>query len=743
MKKHYVLIPGVFIMNSVVGSAQSGNLDVSFGIGGTTIHNVTSDAERINAITLKDDDGILAVGTGGDQAGLIIASYNIDGFVDSTFGTNGSVITNFGLTQCWGADVAVDAQGRIVVTGWATVSGLITGVLVARFLPDGVLDNTFSDDGWLVTGFVEGSARGYGVVIQSDGKIVVCGNAGDMTLLVRYSDAGLLDPAFGNAGRAMIDITGSSETAYALTLQPDGKIIVAGDGYEPTVLDQVGTHARINTDGSLEYGMSGTGIRISRDISLAEDGSYFITGSNVSGSSPFVAVAKFLSDGMPDTAFGSNGYYSPVYGGRAESSIMQADGKLIVAGWRGSLNYDFAMFRFLADQSGSDPAFGNGNGLATIPIGSSDDLAYDMAIQSSGKVIIAGSANVSGSNRFALARVHAMLPCDLFPEPDGVEVTHIDNDIQIVWEADEDGPFTIRYREQGTNDWIELTDNLTDTFHLASGLSPCIAYEFQVGVNCTGDEMNYSESALLGPIQQVAPVIMASGPTTICEGDSIVISSSYVENNLWNTGDTGQSIIVAEAGIYELTVSGLCEELFADPVEITSLDPALPQTETFVIFNGPGSTILTATGDSILWYDQPVGGDTVGSGSTWETPFLDASTSFWVANVLVDSSVVCESERVEIVIDITLSIMTYSNDQFLIHPNPAHDRIFVVAPIEWNPEKELYFEIHDVGGRSLLKRSMTKDGSMIPIMDLANGTYVFRILQIDHIVTTGKLVVLR
>jgi hypothetical protein len=126
--------------------------------------------------------------------------------------------------------------------------------------------------------------------------------------------------------------------------------------------------------------------------------------------------------------------------------------------------------------------------------------------------------------------------------------------------------------------------------------------------------------------------ITALGPTTICPGESTTLSANPGDAYIWSTGDTTQTIQVSTSGTYTVTVSSACGTATSQPVTVT-LTPTQPPltTDDSVCFAGSG--ILTATGTgTINWYDAPTGGNLVGTGSSFTTPYLTSSTTYYADN---------------------------------------------------------------------------------------------------------------
>jgi uncharacterized delta-60 repeat protein len=218
-------------------SAAAGDLDGIFGTGGTVTTDFAGNGDEARAVALQPDGKIVAAGGAlGASVDFALARYRPDGTLDTAFGTGGKVTTDFGSGEQAYA-VAVQPDGKIVAAG-----GAVTGFELARYNADGSLDGTFGAGGKVTTRFGLGLpfTRAHAIVLQPDGKIVVAGTATSATVgdfgLARYNPDGTLDASFGAGGKVTTDIRGtdSSDFAWAVTLQPDGKLVVAGSTAGPT-----------------------------------------------------------------------------------------------------------------------------------------------------------------------------------------------------------------------------------------------------------------------------------------------------------------------------------------------------------------------------------------------------------------------------------------------------------------------------------------------------------------------------
>lgn len=181
------------------------------------------------------------------------------GALDTTFGRGGKVITDFGRIDSI-YDIAVQPNGKIVAVGDSYERGTPNDTFaLARYTRSGALDQTFGIGGKATTDFGRTSSGAFAVVLQPDGRMVAAGGAGGDIALARYDANGSLDPTFGEGGTVLTDLPSSREAALALLLQPDGKLVVSGS------TRQFGSYAdflvaRYTASGALDQSFGNGGI---------------------------------------------------------------------------------------------------------------------------------------------------------------------------------------------------------------------------------------------------------------------------------------------------------------------------------------------------------------------------------------------------------------------------------------------------------------------------------------------------
>lgn len=221
------LLLTVLLVTGGVGRSAArgdGDVDRSFGSGGRVTTDLGLD-DVGNAVAIQADGKLVVAGFSGD--GFALARYNTDGSSDASFSGDGKVTTDFG-TISFGYAVTTQRDRKVVVAGF-TRPDPDSDFALARYNPDGSLDTSFGGDGKVTTDF-GANDKAFGVAVQRDGKTVALGWAGRgstaSNVLVRYNADGSLDRSFGGDGRITSPFFGRS----ALAIQRNGKIIVAAGG---------------------------------------------------------------------------------------------------------------------------------------------------------------------------------------------------------------------------------------------------------------------------------------------------------------------------------------------------------------------------------------------------------------------------------------------------------------------------------------------------------------------------------
>jgi uncharacterized delta-60 repeat protein len=381
-----------------------------------TTTGVGSSDDSGRSMAVQSDNKIVVVGFANNGANndFAVVRYNSNGTLDTNFNGTGKVITPIGTGDDTAFGVALQSDGKIVAVGRSN-NGSNYDFGVVRYNTNGTLDTSFSTDGKLTTAMGTESDTAFGVAIQSDGKIVVSGRADTGTTtdfgVARYTTNGTLDTSFSSDGKLTTAIGTGNETGYCVAIQADGKIVVAGTS-EGASNDDIAV-ARYTTNGTLDTTFSGdgkvtaaigTGDDSGKSVKLQSDGNIVVAGDSHNGSNIDFAVVRFTTNGILDTSFNGTGKVTTAIGSgddSADGMTLQDDGKILLAGnsYNGS-NEDFAVVRY-ATNGILDTTF-YGTGKVTTSIGSGVDIAYAVAMQSDGKIAVAGESHNGSNEDFAL-----------------------------------------------------------------------------------------------------------------------------------------------------------------------------------------------------------------------------------------------------------------------------------------------------------------------------------------------------
>jgi len=431
--RFYVLFILSFILGLSALKGQAGVMDCDFGTGGVVTTPFTSGTEDTaydlvvyeNQASGAYSGKIVVVGTDEDGSGddnFAIARYNEDGTLDGSFGNSGKVTIDFGYNFERAYGVAIQPDGKIIVTG---NSGNPSSCAIARLQPDGSLDTSFSGNGKNRTQegywndvvvdsqgsiFVSGSGSNTSNVLKfsSDGsflnnfsfdltpgtdccegfnslavdnndRIIVVGGSQQATRdmsVIRMNSNGTLDSSFDGDGKKFIDFNGDWDVAGSVAINADGKIVVAGEAPD----GDFGI-AMLNLDGSFDTGFNGGKVSVDLDGGSSDQsnsGVFFQDdGKVIAGcySSGLYGMVRYNSDGTLDNTFGDNGkitHYTGVDGGDYPQSFYRAP------------NGDFLGCGIAWVQSGDD---GKDFGIISVRT-QSEDMVYSSttALQQTGVI---------------------------------------------------------------------------------------------------------------------------------------------------------------------------------------------------------------------------------------------------------------------------------------------------------------------------------------------------------------------
>jgi len=322
------------------------------------------------------------------------------GDLDTSFGSGGKKTVNFGGTDA-ARVVLVQPNGRVVVAGGGAAASSFCVVRLRA--ANGTLDPTFGSGGKRVVDFGGDDESVYGAALQPDGKIVLAGDSRLQVAVARLKANGALDTTFDGDGKKLLS-WGALGRATAVVVAPNGKILLGGFSGPEGGNIQV---ARLKANGALDttFGTAGiTTIDFGGDdfgeaMARQADGRILVAGrSTVAGA----VVARLRATGVLDPDFGGDGRVTLPGGGSVGTVLVQPDRRIIVAG-NASGSAAMTVTRLKPDGS-PDATFGGG-GTATVDFGSLADLLGGAVLQPDGKIVIAGYTQASED--VAVARLNA------------------------------------------------------------------------------------------------------------------------------------------------------------------------------------------------------------------------------------------------------------------------------------------------------------------------------------------------
>ena len=388
-----------------------GAFDTTFSSTGISLGLIGA-AAQFTSIKIDSSGRILAGGSAtlGGQQKSILARFQPNGSLDTSFGTNGYTVFSLG-TNDEILSIAIDSLGRIVTGGISVIGGSEVFVL-ARFTANGSLDTSFGVNGSntstpgtddLITS----------VQIDATGEIFAAGDANfggsPRGVVAKYTASGILDTSFGTGGYSASP-AGVDYQFSSLVLENSGDVVAGGysytTGHRAFTLTRLLPNGNIDTSfatNGYDYTTPGTRDGIS-SLALDSLGNIVAAGYATLAGNVHLTVARYLSSGLLDTSFGTGGFNTTTVGSGDyfNSVAIDSSGKIISAGSANIAGQTtFAVARYNSDGS-IDSTFGT-NGVSTLTPGS-NDYFWSLAIDSSGRILAGGTATVGGVGDYALVR---------------------------------------------------------------------------------------------------------------------------------------------------------------------------------------------------------------------------------------------------------------------------------------------------------------------------------------------------
>lgn len=358
------------------------------------------------------------------------------GLADVGFGAGGWITqtdtAGFGGNEI-GRFLAIDAQGRIVVSGEGTGASGNQDLLIWRFQTDGLLDTTFNGQGWVSHDGVAGPASRElaeaGLAIDAQQRIVAAGSSdgpNDLEVVVwRFLEDGSLDTNFAGQGWLVRDsIAGGNDDdrAFGMALDESQRILVTGRSRGASPRNHEMFLLRFLDDGTSDPSFGYGGVFVHRGVGMVNvsvdagfgiafdsTGRIFVTGQTMEDPmtlDPEMCIWAFGPFGLPDASFGEGGrvVHRDLGGGRGqdlgEDIAVDANGRIVATGWitNPSANQEAAAWRYLPDGTPDDTFAGKGfTVLGNGAGGGGFDVARTLVLDCDGGLIICGaSRNVRG-----------------------------------------------------------------------------------------------------------------------------------------------------------------------------------------------------------------------------------------------------------------------------------------------------------------------------------------------------------
>jgi uncharacterized delta-60 repeat protein len=348
----------------MVARVEEGGIpDSTFGIDGVAFADFSEMADIASAAIQQTDGKLVLVGSASTSAGsfdIALARFNIDGTLDASFGNGGKATLDIGGSHDSARGLVEQPGGKYVIAGSAIAAGGLYQLVFARFNVDGSLDRSFGTDGTTLVDFGSGTESFASGLAQLPGGTLVgvgsvSGPTGWDVGIARVTMNGALDPSFDGDGLLTVDNNGNIDQAFAVAIQPDHAIVVAGvTAADAEISVNYALLLRVNNDGSVDNSFVAGALpdTILNSIVVQEDGKLVATGARatIDGAEDLI-LTRFNSDGALDTTYGVDGVATADFGERdiapfssGSALIRQTDGKYVATGW--NARYSFGAARF-------------------------------------------------------------------------------------------------------------------------------------------------------------------------------------------------------------------------------------------------------------------------------------------------------------------------------------------------------------------------------------------------------------
>ncbi len=288
----------------------NGKIDSGFGVNGL-VHKVFP-SKRVfgEAIGIEPDGKIVIAGqVMNPDESYAVARCTVNGEIDTTYGNNtGRIQTTFSnnVNQAW--TMTVQPDGKVIVGGRASVP--TNDFALLRVTASGKIDSSFGEDGKVTTDFCNSEDQANSIAVQADGKIivageVVCGSYYNYGLS-RYLNNGHLDSSFGINGKVITDFNGYDDYATSVAIEPNGKIVVGGvsfSTFDPESGDFAIIQYKTNGEPDSTFGSNGKAVTDfhgrqdwAYSVALQKDGKIIVGGFAGTSDHTGFALARYYGD---------------------------------------------------------------------------------------------------------------------------------------------------------------------------------------------------------------------------------------------------------------------------------------------------------------------------------------------------------------------------------------------------------------------------------------------------------------
>lgn len=572
---------------------------------GTFDTGVTGGDHNVRSTVLQSDGKLIVAGeftTFDGKPRSRIARLNTNGTVDATFtpGTGANSVIRSTLIQ---------SDRKIIITGDFTTYNGTARVALARLNSNGTLDTSF-DTGTGPNGGV------YSAVLQSDGKLIICGvftsyNGVTRNRIARINTDGSLDTSF-NPG------TGANSVVRMVAQQADGKILLAGDFTAFNGATRIGL-VRLNNDGSLDAGFVANANLAVYAVAVQSNQKIVITGDfTMVASTSINRIARLNTDGTVDTSF------TPGTGLNVRGNVLafEPDQQIIVAG-------EFASFNGTA-RSRIARLFTDGTLDTSLDPGTGpDNSVFSVTLQTTGIIIGGSFLNYAGTARGRLARISICAAPIITATTPGVR-------------CDAGTVALGATASAGTVNWYTTLTGGSSSGTGTSFTTPSIGTTTTYFVGVTDAGCSSARTAVVATVN-TTPTVASSTPASRCGSGTVTLAATASAGAInWFAAASGgsslgtgtsfvtPSITVTTTYFAEASANGCASSRTSVPATINTIPTVTGTTPGARCDNGTVALSATSSAGTLSWFSASSGGSSLGTGTSFNTPTISTTTTYYV-----------------------------------------------------------------------------------------------------------------